>query len=295
MPELPEVQAHVERLNDEFAGAVLARFVPLSFSVQKTAVPAASDAVGATLSGFGRRGKVLLMHLDGSDSGSGSGDVSGDGSGALTFVVHLMQGGRLVPDEKQSAKPRNGMARWVFDDGRALLLTEAGKERKAGVWLIAGDPDTQPPLDHLGIDADVATLEELTAALHSKNQRLHGFLRDQHGVAGLGRMLANEICHTAKLSPFAMTKKLTPDEIVTLHSAIATCIASALEFERGMERMSKSAERPGAVHHRSGNDCPVCVDTIRAVEYSAYEVDYCPTCQTGGKVLADNTTSKFLK
>ncbi len=282
MPELPEVQAHAERLTDEFAGAVLAKFVPISFSVLKTAVPSPSTAVGRTLSGFTRRGKVLVMQID------------TDGE-PLSFVIHLMQGGRLVPDEKQSAKPRNGMARWVFDDGRALLLTEAGKERKAGVWVIEGDPNAQPPLDHLGVDADVATVEQLTAALHEKNQRLHGFLRDQHGVAGLGRMLANEISHTAKLSPFAMTKKLTPDEIETLHAAIGTCIASALEFERGMERMSKSAERPGAVHHRTGSECPVCGDTIRAVEYSAYEVDYCPTCQTGGKVLADNTTSKFLK
>ncbi len=283
MPELPEVQAHAERLTAEFAGAVISRFVPISFSVLKTAVPAPSDAAGHALRGFTRRGKVLVMQVD----------TGGDDE--LSFVVHLMQGGRLVPDEKQSAKPRNGMARWVFDDGRALLLTEAGKERKAGVWVVAGDPDDQPPLDHLGIDADVATLDQLTAALQSKNQRLHGFLRDQHGLAGLGRMLANEICHTAKLSPFAMTKKLTPDEIETLHDAIASCIASALEFERGMERMSKSAERPGAVHHRSGDECPVCGDTVRAVEYSAYEVDYCPTCQTGGKVLADNTTSKFLK
>ncbi len=283
MPELPEVQAHAERLTAEFSGATIAKFVPISFSVLKTAVPAASDAVGHTLSGFTRRGKVLVMQVD----------TGGDAE--LSFVIHLMQGGRLIPDEKQSAKPRNGMARWVFDDGRALLLTEAGKERKAGVWVIAGDPNTQAPLDHLGVDADVATVEQLTAALHEKNQRLHGFLRDQHGVAGLGRMLANEICHTAKLSPFAMTRKLTPDEIETLHAAISTCIASALEFERGMERMSKSAERLGAVHHRSGNECPVCGDTIRAVEYSAYEVDYCPTCQTGGKVLADNTTSKFLK
>ena len=283
MPELPEVQAHAERLTAEFAGAQIAKFVPISFSVHKTAVPAASDAVGHALQGFTRRGKVLVMQVD------------TDGDEQFSFVIHLMQGGRLIPDEKQSAKPRNGMARWVFDDGRALLLTEAGKERKAGVWVVAGDPNLQPPLDHLGVDADIATIEQLTAALHEKNQRLHGFLRDQHGVAGLGRMLANEICHTAKLSPFAMTKKLTPAEIETLHAAIATCVASALEFERGMDRMSKSAERPGAVHHRSGNECPVCGDTIRAVEYSAYEVDYCPTCQTGGKVLADNTTSKFLK
>ncbi len=283
MPELPEVQAHCERLTVDFAGAEVAKFVPISFSALKTAVPSPSDAVGHTVSGFTRRGKFLIMGIDGA------------GPQPLSFVIHLMQGGRLVPDEKQSAKPRNGMARWVFADGRALLLTEAGKERKAGIWVIAGDPLEQAPILGLGIDADVATIEQLTAALQAKNQRLHGFLRDQHGIAGLGRMLANEICHTAKLSPFAMTKKLTPDEIESLHAAIATCVASALEFERGMDRMSRSAERPGSVHHRSGNDCPVCGDTIRAVEYSAYEVDYCPTCQTGGKVLADNTTSKFLK
>ncbi len=111
-----------------------------------------------------------------------------------------MQGGRLLPDDKQSAKPRNGMARWRFADGRALLLTEAGKERKAGVWVVAGDPLTQVPLAGLGVDADAASRDQLVAALGVKNQRLHGFLRDQHGLAGLGRMQANEICHRAKLS-----------------------------------------------------------------------------------------------
>ena len=138
MPELPEVQAHAERLTEQFGGAVLERFDPLSFSVLKTAVPAPADAVGTPLGKVGRRGKLLLLPF-------------GDD---LTFVVHLMQGGRLIPDEKQSAKPRNGMARWTFADGRALLLTEAGKERKAGVWVVAGDPLVQPPLDGLGVDAD---------------------------------------------------------------------------------------------------------------------------------------------
>jgi len=209
--------------------------------------------------------------------------------------VHLMQGGRLVPDDRQSRRPRNGLARWTFADGRALLLTEAGTERKAGVWVLDGDPLTQPPLDELGVDAHEATLEQLTEALAAKNQRLHGFLRDQHGVAGLGRMLANEICHAAKLSPFAMTAKLTDDEVARLHEAMQRTIASALDHERTLDAMSKSADRPGSVHRRAGSTCPVCGDTIRAVEYSAYEVDYCPTCQTGGKVLADNTTSKFLK
>jgi len=279
MPELPEVQAHAERLTSAFAGAELAAFTPLSFTALKTALPRPDDAVGHALGRVDRRGKFLLLRFD----------------GAPTFVVHLMQGGRLVPDDKQSRRPRNGLARWTFADGRALLLTEAGTERKAGVWVLDGDPLTQPPLDELGVDAHEATLEQLTEALAAKNQRLHGFLRDQHGVAGLGRMLANEICHAAKLSPFAMTAKLTDDEVRRLHEAMRATVASALEHERTLDAMSKSADRPGSVHRRAGDPCPVCGDVIRAVEYSAYEVDYCPTCQTDGKVLADNTTSKFLK
>lgn len=278
MPELPEVQAHAERLTEAFGGAELERFTPLSFSALKTVRPGPDAAVGAALESVGRRGKLLLLRFE-----------------PVTFVVHLMQGGRLKPDATQSPKARGGLARWRFADGRALLLTEAGKERKAGVWVVEGDPLEQPPLDGLGIDADVVTRAQLDAALAAKNQRLHGFLRDQHGLAGLGRMLANEICHTAKLSPFAMTAKLTVDEVDRLESAISTCIASALEHERTLEEMSKSADRPGAVHRRKGATCPVCGDVVRAVEYNAYEVDYCASCQTGGKVLADNTTSKFLK
>lgn len=284
MPELPEVQAHAERLSASFGGQELQRFTPLSFSVMKTVRPAADEAYGSPLHSFTRRGKLLMAHFG-----------SPGEPATITFVVHLMQGGRLVPDEKQSARPHNGLARWIFGDGRALLLTEAGKEHKAGIWVHSGDPLTQPPLDSLGVDADLATPGELTAALAAKNQRLHGFLRDQHGVAGLGRMLANEICHTAKLSPFAMTKKLTPAEIDRLYEAIHTCVDSALTFERGLDAMSKSADRPGAVHRRKGAVCPICGDSIRAVEYNAYEVDYCPTCQTAGRILADNTTSKFLK
>ena len=278
MPELPEVEAHAERLSARFAGRTLERFVPLTFTALKTAAPPPDDAVGRPLDGVGRRGKFLLL-----------------GFGDRTFVVHLMQGGRLVPDDKQSARPRNGIARWVFGDGSALLLTEAGKERKAGVWVLAGEPLGQDPLAGLGIDATAVSRRQLGELLAATNMRLHGFLRDQHHLSGLGRMLANEICHRARLSPFATTSKLDGDQVDRLHAAIGACIADALAHERTLDAMSKSADRPGAVHRRTGATCPVCGDTVRAVEYNAYEVDYCPTCQTGGKVLADNTTSKFLK
>jgi formamidopyrimidine-DNA glycosylase len=278
MPELPEVQAHAERLDAEFAGTPLAKFRPITFTALKTVVPAPEVAVDQELVFVGRRGKQLLLDF-----------------GTATFVVHLMQGGRLKPDEKQSLKPRGGIARWVFADGRALLLTEAGTERKAGVWVVSGDPETQDPLDRLGPDADQVDLETLQGLLKAHSTRLHGFLRDQHTIAGLGRRLANEICHRAKLSPFANASKLSADEVARLAEAISACIGESLAYERSRDDMSSSKERPGSVHHRDGEACPVCGDEVRAVEYRAYTVNYCPTCQTGGKVLADNTTSKFLK
>ncbi len=276
MPELPEVQAHAERLTEQFAGAVLERFQPITFTVLKTAVPPPDVAYGQPLVNVGRRGKHLLLRF-----------------APATFVVHLMQGGRLLVDPKQSAKRRNGQARFVFTDGPALLLTEAGTERRAGVWCVT-DLDG-PPLDKLGPEALDFTPETLAAAFAANNMRLHGFLRDQHVIAGLGRMLANEVCHRAKLSPFAMTGKLGLDGAGKVVQAIGEAVEDALAYERTRPDMSSSADRPGRVHNRVGEPCPVCGDTIRAVSYSGYTVAYCPTCQTGAKVLADNTTSRFLK
>ncbi|HEY7070415.1 MAG TPA: DNA-formamidopyrimidine glycosylase family protein [Acidimicrobiales bacterium] len=275
---MPEVQAHAERLTEAYAGTDLARFRPLTFTALKTATPAPEAAQGLPLKEVGRRGKHLLLRFE-----------------PVTFVVHLMQGGRLKEDAKQAAKPRGGQARWSFADGRALLLTEAGTERKAGVWVVAGDPEGQVPLDNLGPEADTLSREDLGRLLREHSMRLHGWLRDQRILAGLGRRLANEICHRAKLSPFATTGKLDDEAVDRLHAAMADCIEESLAYERTRSDMSSSADRPGAVHHREGETCPVCGDSIRAVEYRSYTVNYCPTCQTGGKVLADNTTSKFLK
>jgi formamidopyrimidine-DNA glycosylase len=278
MPEVPEVQAHAERLDADFAGAVLEKFTPITFTALKTYRPDPSEAVGQALVYVGRRGKHLLLDF-----------------GTATFVVHLMQGGRLKPDDKQSAKPKGGIARWRFTDGRALLLTEAGTERKAGVWVVEGDPEGQEPLDHLGPEAELLEPDALLEVLHANPMRLHGLLRDQRIISGLGRRLANEICHRAKLSPFAGTGKLGILDATTLVEAIRTCIGEGLAYERGRDDMSSSKERPGNVHGRGGEACPVCGDVVRSVEYTRYRVDYCATCQTGGKVLADNTTSKFLK
>jgi formamidopyrimidine-DNA glycosylase len=284
MPELPEVQAHAERLGDAFVDRMLVKFVPLTFTALKTALPAPDEAYGTPLRSVGRRGKYILLHFD-----------------AVTFIIHLMQGGRLLVDEKKSAKPRGGQARLTFtepdgDEAPALLLTEAGTERRAGVWCVrAGDEKSSAPLDKLGPEAHLVTAEQLLELFEVKSQRLHGFLRDQRSIAGIGRRLANEVCHRAKLSPFASTKKLGIAGARAVVKAIAETVAEGLEYERTRPDMSSSKDRPGSVHGRAGEPCPVCGDEVRAVEYSGYTVNYCPTCQTGGKILADNTTSRFLK
>jgi formamidopyrimidine-DNA glycosylase len=279
VPELPEVQAHVERLSERYTGVVLERFVPLRFTALKTATPPADLAHDHALLGVGRRGKYLLADF-----------------GELTFIVHLMQGGRLKEDPKPATTPKSGQARWRFADGRAWLLTEAGTERRAGVWcsMSLGALD-RPPLAALGPEVDQLTASDLALRFAARPMRLHTFLRDQSCLAGLGRRLANEVCHRAHLSPFAPTAKLGVAGAEAVLAAITTCVAEGLAYERTRNDMSSSADRPGAVHRRTGEACPVCGSPVREVAYSSYTVNYCPTCQTGGKVLADNTTSKFLR
>lgn len=285
---MPEIQAHAERLTDQFAGRVLTGFRPFNFTALKTAVPAPDDAFGLPLLDVGRRGKYLLVHFE-----------------PITFVVHLMQGGRLVPDDKRSLKPRGGQARFSFepverDDGSidetALLLTEQGKERRAGVWCVpTADAFDGPPLSKLGPEAADISADELAELFAANSMRVHGFLRDQRMIAGIGRRLANEVCHRAQVSPFANTRKLGVEGAVAVADAIHACVSEGIEYERTRPDMSSSKDRPSAMHARTGEPCPDCGDAVRAVSYSGYTVNYCPTCQTGGKVLADNTTSRFLK
>ena len=191
MPELPELQAHAERLTEEFGGRELNGFRAIAFTALKTYAPPPDQAFGEPLVGVGRRGKYLLV----------------DFGGTTTFVIHLMQGGRLKPDDKQSIKPRGGLARWTFTDGSALLLTEAGTEKRAGVWVrdptADGGLDGQDPLLGLGPDADAVDAATMAAICAGHSMRIHGLLRDQRALAGVGRRLANEICHRAKLSSFA--------------------------------------------------------------------------------------------
>ncbi|WP_419916781.1 DNA-formamidopyrimidine glycosylase family protein [Candidatus Poriferisodalis sp.] len=286
MPEIPEIRAHAERLEALAAGEVLKRVEPLSFTALKTASPSPNDAIGWPLRSVGQRAKFLLLRFA---------PPSQDG---LTFVVHLMQGGRLrvlQPDAKRPRRPRDGLARFEFESGLGLLLTEPGTQKRAGVWVIAGDPAEAEPLTRLGpeaTDIDAAGMAELMAAHPA---RLHNFLRDQRVISGLGRRLANEICHRAKLSPFAPTGRMDTEGVEAVVAAIGAVVDDSLAAERQLPEMSRSAERPSAVHSRTGEPCPLCGDVVRAVEYRDYSVNYCAGCQTSGRVLADNTTSKFLR
>ncbi|MGH8901423.1 MAG: DNA-formamidopyrimidine glycosylase family protein [Egibacteraceae bacterium] len=291
MPELPELQAHAERLEAWLGGAVLRHADPLAFAALKTYAPSPDAAVGRALEAVTRRGKLLVL-----------------GFGETSHVVHLMQGGRLRPDTSRARRPKGGLMRWRFDpvgeggggaaaggwgSERMLLLTEAGSERKAGVWVIAGDPLTQLPLDELGPEADAVETVEMARLLTVRSQRLHGFLRDQRILAGLGRRLANEVCHRARLSPFAKTAAIGAADAARVVEAIREVVTEGLAFERSREEMSASKDRPAAVHNRAGKACPACGDTVRSVSYRDYTVNYCPTCQTGGKVLADNVYSRL--
>jgi len=279
MPELPEVRVHAERIAADYVGHELTGFSALSFTALKTFSPAPEDALGSPLQSVGTRGKYLILGFE-----------------PVSFVVHLMQGGRLTPDPKMSKKPRGGLCRWRFADRDALLFTEAGTEHKAGVWVVAPPVEAAAPFEGLGPDADAITAAEFDAVLDdAKGARLHGVLRDQRRIAGLGRRLANEICWTARLSPFSPCARLSPAERTVLLDAIRSCIDESIADERGRDHMVKSAQRLAHVHHRTGEPCDRCGERLREVTYNAYVVNYCATCQTGGKVLADNTTSKFLK
>lgn len=284
MPELPELEAHAGRLRDGWAGHTLSGFRPFSFAVMKTVIPDPNEGVGRPLSTVGRRGKYLIANFDG-----------------VVFVVHLMQGGRLRATAAASGPkaPRGALARWGFDGADDWTLTEAGKERRVGVWVFdrRNGPSTAEAelFADLGPDADTLDARGLGERLRSRSGRLHNVLRDQRVVAGLGRRLANDLCHVARLSPFAPTGRLTDDEVKRVHLALGDLLQRDLAFEVTQAELVNTAKRPTNVHRRAGEPCPTCGEPIREVAYRSYVVNYCPTCQTDGRILADNTTSKFLK
>lgn len=278
MPEMPEVQALAERLDEILAGAALDALDMLQFSSLKTYAPRPTDAIGLTIGAVSRRGKYLVFELD----------------GGMRVLVHLSQGGRVdVEAPPKSTKPRGAVLRVRAHDRPSALVKEFGHERKAGWWVLAaGD---EGPLSRLGPEI-VSDEADVLFRMSDDTRRVHTTLRDQRTVTGVGRGYSDDILHRAKLSPYASLAKLDATERERLSAAIHEILREALEVER--RRSGGLPTKLGdhfTVHNRSGEPCPVCGADLRRVSYESHEVTYCPDCQTGGKVLADRRMSRLLR
>ena len=277
MPELPEVQAMAERLDEVLAGAPLVALDQLQFSSLKTYAPRPSELIGREIEHVGHRGKFALLEF-----------------GGPRLAFHLSQGGRVdVESPPKSTKPRGSVLRIRAEDRPSVLLKEFGHERKAGWWVLAEGDDG--PLAKLGPEADS---EEAASLLRTSDdaRRVHTILRDQRTVAGLGRGYTDDVLHEAMLSPYSVLGKLSEEERARLVTAIRTILGEAIESER--KRTGGLPTKIGdhfTVHNRYGEPCPRCGDDLRRVSYESHEVTYCPTCQTGGKVLADRRLSRLLR
>jgi formamidopyrimidine-DNA glycosylase len=288
VPELPEMQALAERLDARLGGMTLRRADLLGFSSLKTYDPPPASLQGAVLCGVTRRAKYLVLAFDNENR----------------IVLHLSQAGRLdIEDPPKKTKPRGSVARFVFGKGAdgldgagvGVLVREHGTQRKASWWVLA--PGDDGPLAGLGPEPGS---EEFAAFIRTSdsNRQLTTDLRDQHVVSGIGRGWGDDILHRAKLSPFASLRSLTPEQREALLDAATEVLHDALELERKRPGGLSEAKLGGRfrVHGRFGQPCPTpCGDTLRRVSFESYEMTYCPTCQTGGKVLADRRLSRLLK
>ncbi|MFF9373278.1 Fpg/Nei family DNA glycosylase [Streptomyces griseoluteus] len=287
MPELPEVEALKDFLTEHLAGRRVTRVQPLAISVLKTYDPPVTALEGTEITAVRRYGKFLDLQSD----------------GGLHLVTHLARAGWLhwrdrVPD----TPPRPGKGplalRVALEDGEGFDLTEAGTQKRLAVYVVR-DPAQVPGIARLGPDplADDFDEERFAGLLKGERRRLKGALRDQSLIAGVGNAYSDEILHAAKMSPYKLAASLTPEETTRLHTALRTTLTEAVERSRGIAAGRLKAEKKSGlrVHGRTGEPCPVCGDTIREVSFSDSSLQYCPTCQTGGKPLADRRLSRLLK
>jgi formamidopyrimidine-DNA glycosylase len=278
MPELPEIRALSERLDEVAAGGVLRGADLLQFSSLKTVTPRASELPGAVVGRVTSLGKYVVMQLE-------------DGRRVL---FHLSQGGRVdVEAPPKMTKPRGSVVRFRLGDRPSILVKEFGKQRKAGWWVLA--PGDDGPLVKLGPEV---LSDEADALLMTSpdNRRVHTILRDQRTIAGVGRGYSDDILHRAQLSPTSQLAKLDDEHRSALVAAVHDILSDALEAER--RRTGGLPTKIGdhfVVHNRSGQPCPRCGADLRRVSYEDYEVTYCPDCQTGGRVLADRRLSRLLR
>lgn len=286
MPELPEVEALKDFLADHLVGREIVRVLPVAISVLKTYDPPVTAFEGREVTAVRRHGKFL--------------DIE---AGGLHFVTHLARAGWLHwKDTLPDGPPRPGKGplalRVALETGEGFDLTEAGTQKRLAVYVVR-DPAEIPGVARLGPDPLAADFDEARFAklLAGERRRLKGALRDQSLIAGVGNAYSDEILHAAKMSPFKLAASLTPEETSRLYEALRTTLAEAVERSHGLAAGRLKAEKKSGlrVHGRTGEPCPVCGDTIREVSFSDSSLQYCPTCQTGGKPLADRRLSRLLK
>ncbi|MFD9246889.1 Fpg/Nei family DNA glycosylase [Streptomyces sp. NPDC059556] len=290
MPELPEVEALRAFLDTHLVGKEIARVLPVAISVLKTYDPPLSAVEGAEVTAVGRHGKFL--------------DITTAGpAGELHLLFHLARAGWLRwQDPLPSGPPKPGKGplalRTALTGGDGFDLTEAGTTKRLAVYVVH-DPGDVPGVARLGPDplAEDFGPEEFAALLSGEHRQIKGALRDQGLIAGIGNAYSDEILHAAKMSPFKPTRNLTPDETAALYTAMRTTLREAVERSHGLAAGKLKSEKKSGlrVHGRTGEPCPVCGDTIREVSFSDSSLQYCPTCQTGGRPLADRRLSKLLK
>jgi formamidopyrimidine-DNA glycosylase len=284
VPELPEVEALSAFLRENAVGHVLARADLASVQAIKTFDPPLSALGGLEITGASRHGKFLDL------------DVSG-----VHLVVHLARAGWLhwrtgLP----TAPPKPGKGplalRVHLDDGNGFDLTEQGTRKGLAVYVVRS-PAEVSGIARLGPDALEVDRERFVALMGGRSGQLKGALTDQTLIAGIGNAYSDEILHAARLSPFKSADKLKDDELVRLHDAMRATLIDALDRQSGQRAATMKGEKRSGlqVHARTGLPCPVCGDTVGEVSFADSSLQYCPTCQTGGKPLADRRMSKLLR
>jgi len=286
VPELPEVQALVEFLAERTSGLAIVGVELGSISVLKTYEPAAISLQGLPVTGVTRHGKFLDLEAEG-----------------LHLVFHLARAGWLRwSDALPATRIRPGKSpialRCRLSDGSGFDLTEAGTRKSLAAYIVR-DPAEVPGIARLGPDpmADDFTAAEFAAMLEGRRTQVKGLLKDQSFLAGVGNAYSDEVLHVARLSPFALASSLDGEQVARLYAALRDTLAGAVSAASGKPAKElKDAKRAGMrVHGRTGQPCPVCGDTVREVSFADSSLQYCATCQTAGKPLADRRMSRLLK
>ena len=288
MPELPEVEALADHLRRHAVGLTVGRVDVSALSVLKTFDPPVSALTGRQVTGAHRWGKYLGLQ-----------------AGDLHLITHLSRAGWLRWSDKLAAAPLKPYGKGPIalrvhlgtpGEAAGFDLTEAGTQKRLAVWLVT-DPMAVPQITGLGPDALSLSREGLEAALSANTGRIKTVITDQKVIAGIGNAYSDEILHVAKLSPFATANKLTEAQLAALHDAMISVLTDAVTRSVGQQAATlKGEKRSGLrVHARTGMPCPVCGDTVREVSFADKSFQYCATCQTGGRVLADRRMSKLLK